>query len=232
MRVIFEAASALICASAPARGGSSTTASKRLQFQRRQRLLEQVALLGGDGLEAFGLRARPAASAASACAVLLHRMHLGPPRQRQGEGAQPGKQIGNVFGALGQRQTRAPAAPPRLPSSPAERHAAAASHARCRQMRSAGLRCSSTISSLKTMRAIPACAKALRDCGRQRRRQLARPAERQIEAGGGFGDMHFALSRPRSGSAPARRRSSASASKAGVSTRHSRMSTMAWLRAA
>ena len=97
-------------ASAPARGGSSTTASKRLQLQRRERQFEQVALFGGDGLETRRV-ARRRGQRRQRLAVLLHGMDFGrvaPAARRKCPGRRTDRRC---FWRLWSTPAHAPAAP-------------------------------------------------------------------------------------------------------------------------
>ena len=96
-------ASAFTCASAPARGGSSTTASKRFNSSGVSGSLNRSRFSVVTGLRPLVL-ARRLRQSRQGFAILLDRMDLGAPRQRQGESSHAGKQIGDRFGAVGQGQ--------------------------------------------------------------------------------------------------------------------------------
>ena len=167
-------------------------------------------------------------------AILFHRMDLGLPRQRQGEGAQPGEQIGDLFGAFRSGPAHGLAAPPRLRLRRlAGRHAAAASHAAPPKV-IGGAAVPSRIVIVEHDAGDVRARKGLAQCRRSapasacaaQRKARSRPVSR-------FGDMDlglFAFIQDRRQSASRRR--CVRANSAGVSTRHSRMSTMAWLLAA
>ena len=99
------AASARACASAPARGGSNSTASKRASFGADERPTEEVAGLGMNGAQP-GRCAGGARERRDRRRVGIDGEDLVLARQPQREGAGAAEEVGDPFGAL-QRRRRA-----------------------------------------------------------------------------------------------------------------------------
>ena len=126
MREMREDESCFTCDKAPARGGSSTTASNRLSSGGGERMPEQVPPLGAYRLQA-GCDCAPQPPAPPTWPLGIHRMHLRFPRQRQRECAAAAKQIGDFPWPCRLLRARAPEARLRLRASAGERRSAAAS---------------------------------------------------------------------------------------------------------
>ena len=120
----------MIARRAPWRGGSNTTASKRLSSACDQRILEQIAPLGCQRFQA-ACRSTGALERRDGGFVVVERCHARRLGKPQRERADAGEQVGDCF--LRRCRTTAPAAtaPPRLPPSLARMRRAAGPRSLC-----------------------------------------------------------------------------------------------------